>query len=285
MSIRQAYLQWTFAADTTNTVQTLYFDVVTDESWDGANIITEHPVETGSDVADNIRVGLRELQLTVFCTNEPFQGNTFTTPTAQTLQVGPYAIPGSELITPDTLVAQEWANGIPFGPIATFFAEAYPFPFSPDLGLPDNPGIQQSVDLLAQPDNTIDFVARMYELLELLRTTGTLITVYGSKNGCKNMAIESINMDRSSDTGTGAEFIIKLKEIRFVTTQTVAAPQPTIKAAVPKVTKGPQNPTDAPAPQTKSVLKQFWTNTMNQGGGSPSAASLSSVGLSSGDLQ
>lgn len=267
MTIRQAYLQFTLAADTTNTIQTLYFDVVTDESWDGANIITEHPVETGSNVADNIRVGLRELQLTVFSTNEPFQGNTFTTPAAQQTTIGPYAIPGSELITPDTLVAQEWANGIPFGPIATFFAEPYPFPFSPDLGLPDNPGIQQSVNLLAQPDNTIDYVARMYELLELLRTTGTLITVYGSKNGCKNMAIESVNMDRSSDTGTGAEFIIKLKEIRFVTTQTVAAPQPTIKAAVPPVSKGQQNGTDAPPPVAKSVAASFADSTAAQGGG------------------
>jgi hypothetical protein len=264
----------------------MLFDVVTDESWDGTNIITEHPVETGSDVADNIRVGLREVQLTIFATNEPLQGNTFTPgPVAQSTQVGPYPVDGSQLITPDTLVAQEWANGIPFGPIATFFAEPYPFPFSPNLGLPDNPGLSQQVDILAQSDNTVDYVARTYELLELLRTTGVLITVYGSKNGCQNMAIESINMDRSADTGTGAEFIIKLKEIRFVSTQTVAAPAPTIKAAVAKVTKGPQNGTDAPPPVAKSVLKQFWTNNMAQGGGSPSTANLSSVGLSSSDLQ
>jgi Dit-like tail protein len=290
MTIQQAYLTFTLASDTTQSLQTMFFDVVTDESWDGANIITEHPVETGSDVADNIRVGLRECQLTIFATNEPLQGNTTYTQghtqnlVPQQTQIGPYAIPGSELITPDMLVAQEWANGIPFGPIATFFAEAYPFPFSPDLGLPDNPGIQQGVDLLAMSDSTIDFVGRTYELLELLRTTGTLITVYGSKNGCKNMAIESINMDRSAETGTGAEFIIKLKEIRFVTTQTVAAPAPTIKAAVPKATKGPKNPTDAPAPQTQSVAKSLFGNALKMGGGSPSADQLSATGLTQGDL-
>ena len=305
MTIRQAYLSFVLANDTTNTVQTVLFDVVTDESWDGANTITEHPVETGSDVADNIRVGLREVQLTIFATNEPFQGNTFTPgPVAQQTQIGPYAIDGTEQITPDTLVAPEWQNNI--GLNASIQAGAiitgqvlkvppagqnivsgvsllgnlltpgyvYPLPFSPDLGLPDNNGIQQSVDLLAQSDDTIDYVARMYELLELLRTTGTLITVYGSKNGCQNMAIESVNMDRSADTGTGAEFIIKLKEIRFVTTQTVAAPQPTIKAAVPQASKGPQNPSDAPAPQQKSVALNLATKIAAQGGGVNSVLSL-----------
>jgi hypothetical protein len=318
MTIRQAYLMFTLNGTSgAGAVTTLFFDVVTDESWDGANIITEHPVETGSNVADNIRVGLRECQLTIFATNEPFQGNSFTIPQSLETVIGPFEVDGTAQIVPDTLVAQEWENGLqlssavqagailgsqavgnlvpklPTGAVnlgTTLGANlltpafAYPYPFTPNLGLEDNPGIQQSVGLLAQPDDTIDFVARMYEILELLRTSGTLITVYGSKNGCQNMAIESINMDRSADTGTGAEFIIKLKEIRFVSTQTVTAPQPTIKAAVTKVSKGNQNPTPATPPVTKSVAKRLFGDILNQGGGSPNAEQLSSTGLTPADL-
>jgi hypothetical protein len=294
---------------------TLLFDVVTDESWTFPATITSHPVETGSDVTDNVRVGLARCQLTVFCTNEPLQANTFTSPVLTQTQItddgpDPDATPGA----PDTLVAQEWNNALNFsaalkgvgslvggavgkttgsivgtavGGIAAALidpAGPVPTPFAYGYGVTGTDGQQIGVQLYAQPDNTKDYVSLLLSALTTLQDTVTLITVIGSKNYKSNMVIQSIDMDRSSDTGTGAEFTIVLQEIRFVTTQTVAAPSPTIPRAQPVAAKGPQNPTDSPKPRTRSVMRALVTQSVALGTGTLTSGQISAAGLTPADM-
>ena len=54
------------------------FDCVTSEQWTEDAEVTEHPVEEGADIADNVRVALPKCQLEVFTSNEPIQDNLFT---------------------------------------------------------------------------------------------------------------------------------------------------------------------------------------------------------------
>lgn len=70
-----AYLSWTDAAGAT---QTLIFDLVEKEDWDGPSDITQSPVERGPNVTDHIRPGLRTCQLQVFLTNSPIEANQWT---------------------------------------------------------------------------------------------------------------------------------------------------------------------------------------------------------------
>lgn len=280
--------------DSTGATNTLKFDVVTDESWNGTNTVTEHPVETGADIADNVRVGLSKCQLTVFVTNEPFRPNSFTdtSPSIVTINIASLAqsssvtvggvtvsSQGQAPVNPTlTLTAKQWDNGLGLrtilqgvGALAGGLAgdvaggvlgtlidppHAVDVPFVPGIGRDPTPGQTFGANLItvATPD---DYVKRMYSLLETIRQSAQLVTVVGSKNYKENMVIASVDMDRSAETGTGAEFTIALQEIRFVTTQTVNAPKPTIARGAAPVKKGPQNPVETPAAKRQSVLKHI----------------------------
>jgi hypothetical protein len=80
------------------------------------------------------------------------------------------------------------------------------------------------------------------------------LDVIGSKETCENMVITKLERVRDSDHGTGAGITISLKEIRFVETQLVPAPAPTIPTAKPQVSKGTQHTSDVPKPKVKSLL-------------------------------
>lgn len=305
---------------------TLQFDGVTDESWDAENEASEHPVETGSNITDNVRVGLAKCQLTVFCTNEPHQPNSFTTPTltATTINIpGPAdqdaeaSIPDNPDRTqpPDTVTAKLWDNTLNFsaalkgvgslvggavggstgsivGTALGGIAGALLNPphekdetFSPlgGLGVDPNVGDQFKVQLYTQ-SSTDDFVERMYSALDTLRTSATLITVVGSKNFKENMVITAVNMHRSADTGTGAEFTISLQEIRFVSTQTVTAPAATVPRAKPPVNKGPQNPKPAPPQLSRSIMRNMALHAVKTGAGMLSPDQADASGLTPADL-
>lgn len=280
-----AYLLW---LDSTGDQTSLLFDVVTDESWNGTNQITEHPVETGANVADNVRVGLSKCQLTVFVTNEPFKNTSFTDVGPQSVTIT-IAAPDQPPFNPvQTLTAKQWRNGLALrtalqgvgalagkalgGATGGFVGDiaggalgalinpphTVDVPFVPGVGMDQTPGQSVGVSLV-QVKTPDDYVRKMYEALETLRTTAQLLTVVGSKNYKQNMVIESVDMDRSADTGTGAEFTLALKEIRFVTTQTVNAPVPTIPRAKTPVAKGPQNPVPVTPPKRQSVLAKLET--------------------------
>jgi hypothetical protein len=270
---RGAYLIY---LDSTGAATTLVFDAVMEETWTGTNTITDHPVETGADVTDHVRVGLMHCELSVFVTNEPFRSNTFANVAPQTISFT-IAAPGQDPATGQTLTAKQWDNGLGIrtalqaagvavggfagdvagGLVGAALAPARPkdVPFNPGVGLDPTPGQQFSAKLQTVT-NPQDFVALYYATLETLRQSAQLITVSGSKNYQPNMVIESVEMNRSADTGTGADIKIGLREIRFVTTQTVNAPMPSIPSGATPVKKGQQNPVDIP-PQKRTLALEW----------------------------
>jgi hypothetical protein len=70
-----AYLSWTDASGAT---QTLIFDLVEKEDWNGPSDITQSPVENGANITDHIRPGLRTVTLQIFLTNSPIESNQWT---------------------------------------------------------------------------------------------------------------------------------------------------------------------------------------------------------------
>jgi hypothetical protein len=66
------------------------------------------------------------------------------------------------------------------------------------------------------------------------------------------MVIEKLSDHRSSETGTGAEITIGLKQIFMVSTGTV--PTPALPQAAATVNHGAQNTSDASDSQNESVL-------------------------------
>jgi hypothetical protein len=113
------------------------------------------------------------------------------------------------------------------------------------------PPINPKVVTFDTPD---DFVLRTIQLLETLHDTGQTIDVYGTKSSCigpgapsgiGGMGIASVDQDRNKETGTGADIVITLEEIRVVATTTVPAPKPT--DSQPSVAKGNQQTFDMEA--------------------------------------
>lgn len=304
MRVTQAYLVWQDASGQTKSLQ---FDNVISESWDENTTITEHPVEKGSDVADNVRVSLSKCNLEIHSTNEPIEANNWVVATPST---APVNLPGpsqSQFLSNPTVVIKEWENNIlareaaagiggfigsglggttggiignAVGDIVGGFLFApheYDVPVQPEAGLTPTPG--SNVNAGNWTVTADDYVQRMITQLTLLKgdatagTTPQLMTLVGTKKSKSNMVIESFNHTRDADTGTGAEITLVLKEIRQVTTQIVAAPVPTKPRAKTPNNKGPQNPQDdsVQAPKT-SFMKQIIYSTL---GGPPAASSLS----------
>lgn len=241
-----ASLSWT---DATGLPNSLVFDLVISEEWEEDATVTEHPVEKGANSADHVRVELAKCTLTVFATNEPMAGgNQFTS----------FPLLGLPLI------AKVWMSNIGLrgliqgvgggvgaalggtvGNIVGGVAGAALASFIPPGQEVDTPFVASVYQPIGPAQ---DWVQQTITLLRALKNTAQLITVVGSKQTTPNMVIETLSYIRSQDEGSGATIAIGFKEVRIVSTQVVSAPLPAIPRAAPPVSKGAQNPAQAPVP-------------------------------------
>ena len=260
-----AFFLWLPGGTDTRTdtlTQSLTFDVVTNEHPKFENQITDHVVEVGANVTDNVRVGLVSIDLDLFVSNEPID-------TAEQYSSGG-SLTNEKITTPDTgqvpiafggplLLVPIWFSlpiGVPL--VASLISSALnpvTVPIQAQAGTQANHGIQTGASVLTFP-TAFDAVKQTHDQLEVLRTTAQLIQVVGTKGTYDNMEIESWDMERNPDTGSGATFTITLKQVRFVSTTTVAAPVSTKPAGAAAVSAGNQTTKDA-TPQSQSVLSFF----------------------------
>ncbi len=297
---RGAYLFYQIVDPDTNDItgsNIVQFDCVMSEEWDLDTTITEHPVETGSNITDNVRVSLQKCQLTVFMTNEPLGQNDLDNAELVGQQVSAplwdsklaersAVVDLASTVGPAGVIAGGIVNGLLVAPAVrpqTLIANTY---VRDTVGLAQLPG-GGVLEGLPQPGLQIsfDYVARMVKILSNLKgdystldprtgqqrepTPPKILKVIGTKHTCDNMLIESLNVHRDVDTGSGATITIGLKEIRFVNTVTVTAPAASLPRAKTPVTKGPQNTsTDPAATQKQSLLSKLYQST---GGGTPPA--------------
>jgi hypothetical protein len=215
-----------------NGTNLLAFEVVVNENPVFPTTITEHVVEQGADISDNVRVGLKTLTLEVFVTNEPIdtgvvEGNGFGS--GAFANGGPLFTPASGATppVPTTLIDKTWFTlpvSVPI--LGSLLAQEVDVPFvvTPQMQPAVSFQIAPQVLQFATPG---DFVRMTHDALDLLRTSTQFLTVLGTKGQYDNMIIEHFDMARSSDTGTGATFTIALKEIRLATSSIVNAPVPT----------------------------------------------------------
>ena len=261
-----AYLAWPPGAETTY----LYFDVVVTESAELGTQITEHVVEQGPDVTDNVRVALNKITLEVFVTNEPLiedpQWGSGTTQAYGTLNTYGTAQPNPKPYP--ELTAQSWFTlpiGVPI--INALAAHEEDVTFTPQVGLDPTRGGALN-PILLQFSGQFDAVSKTQDALDKLRKGATLLTVYGSKAIYENMVIESFAPVRNEETGTGGSFTIQLKEIRQVSTSIVTAPNTSVPRAQTGGSKGSQSPKPATPQGGQSLLK--WLSNLYSGTTPPS---------------
>lgn len=188
------------------------FDCDMQETHEGTNIVTEHPVEEGADIADNVRPQLRRFSVEGYVSDTPLLSN------------------------PDVV------NQMTFKSIELQIPEQ-PFKFGVSNAI--NAGIGALGDALfgATPPPRVtmatfdSFKSRKRaarDLLEDARVKARLIRVLTDLAEYSNMVIEQVTITRSPDDGTGATFNVALKEIEKVSSDITVAPEPAeLTGAIP----------------------------------------------------
>lgn len=198
---------------------TLELDVDTQETHDLVSDITEHPVEEGADVTDNVRPRLRRVSIEGFVTDTPLLTNPGVAEVAEFKTL--------ELQIPDRPVQLSLSGGIQAGIGA--IGEAI---FGPT---PPKKATMLTLD---------DFKSRkraVYDALEDARIHARICRVLTSLHEYDNMLIESNTPTRSPDDGNGAVFSVVYKEIVQVTSDVVVAPVPAETLGATKKAAGAKN--------------------------------------------
>jgi len=230
--ILSAYLSWTdttqLAAAGLPNFAEMHFDAVISEEHDNASEVTEHTVEQGAAVVDHVRPLARRVTLEVFTSNTPI-GSPDATRAPMLLAVGQPNDANAYFIALNAAASATSGNifrtpALPNGQTTTQIA----------------PNVDQFV-------GAADYPLQIFNNLEILRTTATLLNVNTPKAYYTDMVLEAVKMSRSPKAGTGAYFTLMLREIRFVNSSVVAAPAPSIPSAAPTVNKGKTDVKPPPA--------------------------------------
>lgn len=194
------------------------FDVDLQETHEGTNIITEHPVEDGADIADHIRPQLRRFTVEGFVSDTPLLSN-------------------PDVVNKTTFVALELQ--IP----------DQPFKFGVSNLI--NAGVGAISDALFPPkpirvnmltfDNFESRIRAARDVLESARVTARLVRILTSIAEYDNMAIEQVVITRSPEDGSGAHFTVALKEIEKVSSDVTVAPEPAELSGSTKKAAGSKN--------------------------------------------
>jgi len=216
---------------------TLRFDVVTNEQTEHSATATEHPVETGANIADHVRDQLDRVTLEVLVSNTPINdvnelyGLQYT---AANLENG--AALGNSTLKPKASIPLTPGALVTVGlqAIGDLFAGGTTNPFVRSFPAKFN-AVKDAMDTL------LDWKKRA--------VVGQVITPWHT---FESMIIERVAPLRTAAIGDGAQIAIEFREIRTVETSLVNAPKPTEIRAKPAVKKGAQNPT--PEDPTKSSV-------------------------------
>lgn len=207
--------------------------------------ITEHAVEQGADVTDNARPNPAAPIIEAFISNEPVEAPFFSTLAETGGAIDAFSetatvVPGNATLAP---LRQLPNAGIPAFPRAMSVKDW--FQPGKEIGLLLGNLIAFEVDTVQftqggltqqflptvtattlQFDQEFDAVTATLGVLETLRQNSTQLTVVTQEGSYSPCLIKSCSLEKTHDTGTGANITLEFKAIRIVQTQRVAAPAP-----------------------------------------------------------
>jgi hypothetical protein len=239
----------------------LQFDAITQETKDDSVEITDHPVEAGSNVADNARDSPALLTIEALISGIPNDAlDDDAEINQQTITVDGMSDPGTQQVPldiPPVPIAFSETGLIQagVGALVGLFSGA---PKATLTGGPLPAQYSTSANMLAQgsPRNRGRDV---YEKLLLLKSQHVqLDLIQTAFRDYPDMMISRLSQPRAVGDGTSAKFQIDFKQIRIATSQTVAAPKPSVVRANAPVKKGSQGtkPADKEADK-KSLAKDI----------------------------
>ena len=199
-----------------NSLVSIEIDATIREEHQGTTTITQHNVETGAAVSDHARPEQRKVTADIVITNTPIR-----VPTTNTDGVS------GEFSATDVDVATR--VDLPLVLPGIGVAEAIA---GNDVL---NRTIATSVTVL-NFDGPMNRVLSVYNELELLRTSSTVVQLDTALQQYTNMVLQSVTAPRSAGDGSSITFSIVFGEIRFVDSKVVSVSDPGTKTT----TKGVQ---------------------------------------------
>lgn len=208
----------------------LSFDGTVRELHSSQLVVTEHPVEKGANVSDHVRKQLAHLVCEAMITNHPIK-----MPTSGMGGVGG-GVSGRDL---------QWNAREETRQQRSI---TFPSRFDLPVGVPILGAVAQGTGLLdttetvtvqtraetdaadgataqvLQFDGPFDRVRNVYEELLGFQDNATLLTIHTTIREYENMILQNLTAPREVKDGKAITFSFDLKEIRFVTSQTVKAP-------------------------------------------------------------
>ena len=201
-------------------IDTIAIDAVVRETHRFAGEVTEHPVETGSNLSDHYRQAPRGIELEGVITDTPSR------------------IPGSHnsgaQLVQQTFEIPTELFGMRLGPIPISIA-----------GIPR----QGSVTTFS---TTMERVKSTWEEFEAIFAEQRIITIVTSLRVYADMALRELEVDRKPGS---YHFTAFAQQLRTATSGTSQAAIPKVIRAVPKVQKGNQQPKPVTAPTERSTLR------------------------------
>lgn len=255
MALSKTLLIWT--DPDSGEALSLQFDAVTSETKDDNVEITDHPVEAGSNVADNARDQPAMLTIEALISGIPNneidedagvvqQSVTVDGMAAHSTKNVPLDIPSPPIQLSETGLIQAGVGALTSllsgPPTATMWDE------------PQRASYDTNASLLQQ-DSPRNRGRDVYEKLLLLKSQHVqLDLIQTAFRDYTDMMISRVSQPRAVGDGTSAKFQIDFKQIRIAISQTVAAPKPAEVRGNTAQNKGAQNPKPASKPEDKESL-------------------------------
>lgn len=228
--------------DDSGAVVSIKFDIDTQETHELANLITEHPVEKGADVSDNIQPQLDVFTIEGYVSDAPTLSNPGITEIAEfkgvELQISAHPLPPKYTAAAAVGAVVDFVTGAGGNPSATMMTF----------------------------DNLPSRKKALYNLLRDVRDKGRVCRILTPMHDYEQMVLQQNTVTRSVEGGSGAVFSVVFKQIQFVTSDVTLAPEPTEKLGAAPVAVGSKNgEDDKNAEKKKSLaakLLDFGTNAL-----------------------
>lgn len=198
----------------------LTFDLTLSETHEDVSEVTEHPIETGCNIADHVRQTPLSLALEVFVSNTPLYAD---------ILKGRGRWRSFELTPPEYEAPFEPTPG------AIFRAAGGAIKAVGDALL--GPSAPLKTQLLGF-DSGFDAVRETQTILTDLKNRAVTLTVYTMSQVYANMVLTHITLPRTEYGG--AAFTLELRQLSTVQSANVAAPKAAEKRGAPSVNKGAQ---------------------------------------------
>jgi len=244
------------------TIGTIWIDVSISEKHSLGADVTEHPVEDGSNISDNVRPQPRSVQIEGLVTNHPIEmplshaGGATATDDAGFIDVT--TVPGVRLppLTQEILGEPTDLGFIPGFAQVQAIAGIIPGALGLDVSLPRRRFAAEynrestegrtfyAVNALAFSEE-FDRVGAVYQALVDVITEPRLVRLVTGLDIYDDVALSDLSFERSGEVGPSAlKFSATCKVLRIVDAQVVRAPRPLEQRGKPGQSRGKQATTE-----------------------------------------